>query len=127
MRRARSERGTVLIVAIVFAVILALVAERLVRLAHARIRLYSETQKRQRSQLAYATALNELSNCVYGVSYGGLKNSSPQCPGWSAWKKCPSSCEASKTFEFGTSGSAVKFTVKATWNQDQMVIDVSPP
>lgn len=117
MRPAKSRRGGALILVLMLVVIMAGIAESIVRVAHSRAVAYRATRDRLRSGIVARSALAELSECV-GPAMADLRACAPA---WSAWSCGSGTCTASRVMTTGPDD----FRVSASWAPAGETLSVS--
>lgn len=120
MRDARSRRGGALILVLILVVIMAGIAESVVRVSLSRSLAYRAARDRLRAGLAARSALAELNECL-----GPTLPEKSTCAGWSAWSCTSGRCTASRSMAMGSD----VFAVSAVWTpaSERLEVSVNPP
>lgn len=117
MRTLGRRRGGALILVLMLVVIMAGIAESLVRVAYSRSIAYRATRDRLRSGVVARSALAELSECV-GATMPDL---TPCAAGWSAWSCSSGRCTATRVMTMGPDD----YRVSAAWTAVDEKLDIS--
>lgn len=116
----RNDRGIVLVMALVLALLFAAIAEGLARIAFERVLLYRKVKDSHYSSFATSQALSEVRACLNGDTPG------PTCPGdWTPWSCAVggSSCSTKKTFQISAPPAPrADVEVSVTWTAESLAV-----